>query len=280
MLLCPDITEGSVKRHWLDAARQCDLLCMVVRDFSSPEVYHPAGSVDLDRDKAALESEIVLADLELIETRLNRIAKEKRAVRTTAQQTEENTLNKIREFLETEMAPLPTQLEDHEYESIKNLGFLTLKPLLWAINTDEHKINDEKFNTSNTFPVSCLIEKEISALAATEQEEYLKELGMKRSGLDSLNAAAYDALGLMSFYTIGKDEVRAWTIRKNTPAVRAAGRIHSDIERGFIRVEIMKYDDLVQAGSEAAVKAEGKAYLKGKDYIIEDGDICHFLFNV
>ena len=113
-----------------------------------------------------------------------------------------------------------------------------------------------------------------------ERSEYLTALGLESSGLDRLNAAAYDALGLMSFYTMGKDEVRAWTIRKGSPAPAAGGKIHSDIERGFIRVEVIKYDDLVAAGSEAAAKAQGKALLKGKDYIMEDGDICHFRFNV
>ena len=114
----------------------------------------------------------------------------------------------------------------------------------------------------------------------TERREYMEAIGLSSSGLDRLNAAAYDALGLMSFYTMGKDEVRAWTIRKGTAAPAAGGKIHSDIERGFIRVEVVKYDDLAVAGSEATVKAQGKALLKGRDYIIEDGDICNFRFNV
>jgi hypothetical protein len=128
---------------------------------------------------------------------------------------------------------------------------------------------------------SCRIEAEIAAMDdASEREEYLASIGLASSGVDRMNAAAYDALGLMSFYTVGKDEVRAWTVRKGAPAPEAAGRVHSDMERGFIRVEIIKYDDLVEAGSEQAVKAAGKAQLKGKDYAIEDGDVCHFLFNV
>lgn len=282
MVLCPDIVEGDAKRKWLETARQCELLCFVVRDFSSPEVYHPAGSIDAKRDIANLEAEIVLADLEMIETRMQRIAKEKRAGRTAAQQVEEQVLEKIRGVLEKEMKPVPVPLEEQELAAIKSIGFLSLKPVIWAINVDEQKLGSVgDLAVEGAFPVSCLIEQEVMALDnASEREEYLKELGMESSGLDTLNSAAYDALGLMSFYTIGKDEVRAWTVRKGSNAPQAAGRVHSDMERGFIRVEVIKYDDLVAAGSEAAVKAQGKVQLKGKDYIMQDGDICHFLFNV
>jgi ribosome-binding ATPase YchF (GTP1/OBG family) len=147
---------------------------------------------------------------------------------------------------------------------------------------DEEKLRDQADQKNGVvFNISCRIEEEIMALENPEERAlYLKELGVSSSGLDRLNQAAYDALGLMSFYTVVNDEVRAWTIHKGTAAPQAGGKVHTDIERGFIRVEIIKYNDLIAAGSEAAAKAHGKMQVKGRDYVIEDGDICHFRFNV
>lgn len=282
IVLCPDVVEGTGQRPWLEAARRCDLLCMVVRAFSSERVYHPHGSVDLQRDRMLLESECLLADMELIETRLTRMAKEKRAGQTPRQAQEEQTLIKIKNILEKEMKWVPLGLAAHEMESIKSLNLLTLKPFLWACNVDEDALVNRVDGTGpGVFKVSCRIEQEIMALDSLEDRQaYLKELGVMVSGLDRLNQAAYETLGLMSFYTVGKDEVRAWTIRRGTPAPLAAGKVHSDIERGFIRVEVIKYDDLITAGSEAAAKTQGKVQVRGKDYIIEDGDVCRFRFNV
>lgn len=281
VVLCPDMSEGTGKREWLDAARRCDLLCLVVRDFSSESVYHPSGSVDAPRDRRALETELLLADLELIEKRLDRLAKEKKGGKTPAQEREEAVLLKSRDAVENERGANTLSLSEEELSAIRSLNLVTLMPILWIYNVDEDRVADAVDGGENVFVVSALIEKEIMGIEDPEErDEYLKAMGLASSGLDRLNAAAYDALGLMSFYTMGKDEVRAWTIRKGTPAPAAGGKIHSDIERGFIRVEVIKYDDLVAAGSEAAVKAQGKASLKGKDYIMEDGDICHFRFNV
>jgi ribosome-binding ATPase YchF (GTP1/OBG family) len=152
-----------------------------------------------------------------------------------------------------------------------------MKPILWAWNVDEGDVKDG----GTPFTIACKIEQEIMEIEQPEERAaYLKEIGLFSSGVDRVNAAAYDALGLMSFYTMGPDEVRAWTVRKGSLAPTAAGKIHSDIERGFIRAEVVKYDDLVALGSENAVKLAGKALVKGKDYIIADGDICNFRFNV
>ncbi len=281
IVLCPDMAEGAGKRPWLEAARRCDLLCMVVRSFSSAEVYHPKGSVDAARDRSLLEAECLLADLELIENRLGRIAKEKKGGQTAQQVQEEHTLTKIKETLEREMKWTSFDLAPHELESVKSLNLLALKPLLWAFNVDENALAGAAGPEPGVFKVSCRIEGEIMALDSLEDRRaYLKDLGVAGSGLERLNQAAYDALGLMSFYTVGKDEVRAWTIRKGTAAPAAAGKVHSDIERGFIRVEVIKYADLMAAGGEAAAKAQGKAQVRGRDYIIEDGDVCHFRFNV
>jgi GTP-binding protein YchF len=281
IVLCPDMSEGTGKREWLDAARRCDLLCLVVRDFASESVYHPSGSVDAARDRRALETELLLADLELIEKRLERIAKEKRSGLTSAQQKEEEVLLTCREAVENEKRISSLGFGEEDLAAIRSLNLVTLLPILWILNVEEERVGTAEPAGEDIFLISALIEKEIMGIEETEERsEYLAALGLDSSGLDRLNAAAYDALGLMSFYTMGKDEVRAWTIRKGSLAPAAGGKIHSDIERGFIRVEVIKYDDLVAAGSESAAKAQGKALLKGKDYIMEDGDICHFRFNV
>ncbi|MDD2320832.1 MAG: DUF933 domain-containing protein, partial [Geobacteraceae bacterium] len=172
-------------------------------------------------------------------------------------------------------------LGEEDLAAIRSLNLVTLMPILLIRNVDEDRVGTVIAEGENVFLISALIEKEIMGIEDLEERtEYLRALGLESSGLDRLNAAAYDALGLMSFYTMGKDEVRAWTIRKGALAPAAGGKIHSDIERGFIRVEVIKYDDLVAAGTESAAKAQGKAMLKGKDYVMEDGDICHFRFNV
>jgi len=270
IVLCPDIDPKSAgaARTWLESARHCDLLCLLVRAFSSPEVYHPLGEVNPERDRNALESEIVFADLEIIEKRLERIGKEKKAGQSPQQVQEEKTLLKIKETIEKEMRLFPMVLNKQELDAVKSLALLMLKPVIWAYNVDEENLGrhaDQKDGA--VFNISCRIEEEIFELEnPADRALYLKELGVSSSGLDRLNQTAYDALGLMSFYTVGEDEVRAWTIR--------------NIQRGFIRVEIIKYNDLTAAGSEAAAKSQGKMQLKGRDYVLEDGDICHFRFNV
>ncbi len=278
-VLCPDITEGSLAREWMDSARRCDLLCILIRAFESDAVYHPAGSVNPARDQAHIETELLLADLQLVETRLQRLAKEKKAGQTQAQKLEEDILDRFKAALEEEKLLSTVGLEPHEEAAIRSLDFITRTPILYAYNISEDDIGKDFGET--IFNISCEIEKEIAAIEDPEErQDFLEEMDLFAPGLDRMNAALYDALGLMSYYTVGEDECRAWTIRKGASAPVAGGKIHSDIERGFIRVEIIKYDDLIELGSEQAVKAKGKLQLQGKDYIIEDGDTCHFLFNV
>jgi GTP-binding protein YchF len=279
-VLCPDVVNGSGSRAWRDAAARCDLLCLVVRAFASEEVYHPTGSVDGERDRTELRSELRLSDMELIEKRLVRIEKEKRAGQTAEQKAEEAVLAKCMAGLEEERDILDLGLETHEDEAIKSLDLLTRIPLLEVDNVSEDDLA-EKRGGDDRLRISARIEQEIAGLTDEgERGDFMAMVGLETSGLDRVNEAAYAALGLMSFYTVGEDEVRAWTIRRGSSAPVAGGKIHSDIERGFIRVEVIKYDDLVAAGSEKAAKDRGKVQLKGKDYVMEDGDICHFLFNV
>lgn len=278
-VLCPDACLGGESREWLEAARKCDLLCLVVRAFESDQVYHPSGSVDAQRDRTALESELLLADMEMVDKRITRIGKEKRSGTTAEQELEERVLRKCMETLEAGKRLCDAHLDTHELAPLRSLGLLTLIPVMCAYNVSEDDL--AKSFGPGTLTVSARIEQEITGIEdPAERQEYLESLGLHSSGVDRMNQAAYDALGLMSFYTIGKDEVRAWTVRKDSPAPVAAGKIHTDIERGFIRVEVIKYADLTAAGSEKAVRDAGKLGLKGKDYLIQNGDICHFLFNV
>ncbi len=279
LVLLPDVVEGTGGRVWLEAARRCDLLCVVVRAFSSDQVYHPAGSVDAARDRAELDSELVLADMVLVDTRLQRLAKEVRGGATREQNLQQAVLERCLASLEEEKPLADLELDEDELGSLQGLGLLTFKPVLWTMNVDEDDL--AKDHGSRAFAISAQIEAEIAEIDdPAERREFFEGMGLDASGLDRMNAAAYDALGLMSFYTVGTDEVRAWTIRKGAYAPTAGGKVHSDIQRGFIRAEVIKYDDLVAAGSEKAAKDKGKVSSRGRDYIIQDGDICHFLFNV
>ncbi|OFZ51792.1 MAG: hypothetical protein A2381_00620 [Bdellovibrionales bacterium RIFOXYB1_FULL_37_110] len=282
-ILCPDIETGAGNYSWLNEARVCDLLCIIIRDFASEDVFHALGSVDSKRDKDNIEAELLLADLALIETRLDRIAKDKvKRKQTPIQITEEETLKKCKDVLEQEKFLNTLKFKDDELTAIQSLNFITLKTILWCINVHENQIS-EKYSQSNKeiFYISAAIENDISSIGDEQERlEFMKELGITTPGIIRLNETAYDALGLMSFYTVGPDEVRAWTINKGSLAPTAGGKIHSDIERGFIRVEVFKYNDLLTHGSEQKLKTAGKLQTKGKDYIIEDGDICNFLFNV
>ena len=278
-VLCPDVAGGTGKRDWLEAARRCDLLCLVVRAFESEAVYHPAGTVDAARDREALRTELVFADVELVDRRLERLAREMKGGKTPAQVREQAVLERLAAVLEQGAMASELALDEEEQADIRHLGLVTRKPVLWTYNVGEAELGRD--HGPGAFAISARIEQEIAEIEdPDERSEYLAAVGLEASGLDRMNAAAYDALGLMSFYTIGKDEARAWTIHKGSLAPAAGGKVHSDIERGFIRVEVIKYDDLVAAGSEKAAKERGKALVKGRDYVIEDGDICHFLFNV
>jgi GTP-binding protein YchF len=278
-VLCPDADISGASHAWLTAAAKCDLLCIVLRAFESDNVYHPSGSVDAERDRKNLEDELLLSDLEIVEKRLARIEKESRAGLSPVQKLEQQTLLKCQSVLNEEHCISEANLEPNEIASLLNLNLVTNKPRICLYNVSEDNLSVDTGGGSLT--VSCQIEQEIAEIESPgEQAEYMDALGITSSGLDRVNAKAYDALGLMSFYTVGKDECRAWTIRKGSSAPVAGGKIHTDIQRGFIRVEVIKYDDLIELGSEQTVKQDGKMQTRGKDYTMEDGNICHFLFNV
>jgi ribosome-binding ATPase YchF (GTP1/OBG family) len=212
------------------------------------------------------------------------LAKEKRAGLNPAQQAEEKALLKCQAALAAGKWLRDAGLDETDLKTIRTLGLMTLMQVLYIYNVDDSGVQaalEAEKADPLAIVVSCKIEREIMAIEnRDERKAFLSEIGFAQSGLERLNTAAYDALGLMSFYTAGADEVRAWTIRKGSTAPVAAGKIHSDIERGFIRAEVTKFTDLVEAGGEAEAKAKGKTQVKGRDYVIEDGDICHFRFSV
>jgi len=277
-VLCPDLGTDAPGRGWLDPAGSCDLLCVVLRAFTDESVYHPAGTVDQERDRSGIWTELLLADLELADRRLRRIEKEKRAGLTPAQALEEHVLNKCAAVLENEQGLNTLELEQREEEAIRSLGLLTLKPVIWVHNVDESGAGSD---VADGVAIACLAEREIMEIEnESERAEYHAALGLGLTGVERVGEKIFEALGLLSFYTIAGSEARAWAVPRGTTAPVAAGKIHSDMERGFIRAEVIAYDDFVAAGGHAAAKDQGKTQLRGKDYEIQDGDVCTFLFNV
>lgn len=276
-VLCPDATTGGESYEWLEAARRCHLVCLVVRAFEGDGVYHPGGSVDPTRDRDNLEAELLLADMELVEKRLERLARESKSGLKPEQEREKAVLDKAMACLEESRPLRELTLDESERATVRSLDLVTFLPVLTVYNVSEEDLTKD---TPDGASVSCLIEGEIAAIDDDgERAEFMEALGLESPGLDRVNAAAYDALGLMSYYTVGEDECRAWTIRKGASAPEAGGAIHSDIERGFIRAEVMGYDDFIDAGSEAEARNRGTLSTRGRDYIVEDGDIMHFLHN-
>ncbi len=278
----------SAARRLINKIRTTDLLVLVIRGFDNPTVPAYRNSVDPARDLDELKTELLLADLELVTTRIERLEKQiHKPTKTQAHDKAELTLQKkLAEAIESEK-PISSAIETaSERELIKSLGFLTLKPMIVAVNVGEDQL-ETKFdfgdNLDSSVPVveiCAKLEHELEQLDADSRAEFMADLGMAESGKGKFVNACYSALGLISFLTVGSDEVRAWPINRGTIALEAAGKVHSDIQRGFIRAETMAYDDLRQLGDEKAVKAAGKTRLEGKEYVVADGDIINYRFNV
>jgi len=292
-LLMPDMTKDSAKnQELLKALQTVDVLAHVVRAFADDTVFHLEGSVDPLRDIETIHAELILNDLLFVEKRLERIAKEHGRRSTGVDRTKEQAFfTKLQAHL-NESLPLRTlPLDVEEEKLLSGATLLTRKPLLIILNVGEDAVRDEQLlkqvqqrtlqQQVHLVQVSAKIEEELSQLDdPAERAAFLKELGIAESAIDRLTRISYEALGLISYFTVGADEVRAWTVRRGACAAEAGGAIHSDIERGFIRAELMKYDDLMTLGTEQAVAGAGKVSLKGKEYVVEDGDILNFRFNV
>ncbi len=287
------ITSGPEKGQGLPPAllnyiSTADALLHVVRAFEDETVPHPDESVDPARDVEALDMELTFSDLAIIEKRLTRLQAEigKMAAREREVRiAERDLLTRFQEALENDTPIRDLQISEEEELMVRGYQFLTAKPVLVVLNIGEAQLHDPphlpyEHRQSQVVPLCGKIEAELAQLDQDDAQVFMDDLGISEPARERVISLSYQLLGLMSFLTAGPDEVRAWPIRHNTPAVEAAGTIHSDIQRGFIRAEVVAYDDLTRAGSMAEAKKEGTVRMEGKQYIVKDGDVCHFLFNV
>ncbi len=279
--------------QFLANIRETDAIVHVVRCFEDPNVVHVDGSVDPARDIETINLELVFADLEVLERRIAKTSKAARMDKAAAK--ELDLLNKIKEVLEAGKMARELEITDEDEMALMNgYDLLTWKPVIYAANVKDEDLADDgasnKYvaavrelaakSSSEVFVISAQIEAEISELDEGEKAEFLESLGLEESGLDKLIAASYRTLGLMSFLTSGEDETRAWTIKIGTKAPQAAGKIHTDFERGFIKAEVINYEDLLREGSLSAAKEKGLVRMEGKEYVVQDGDVILFRFNV
>ncbi|MBO8158421.1 redox-regulated ATPase YchF [Thermosyntropha sp.] len=279
----PGLIPGGDKSAtvFLDAVRKADALLHVVRAYED--------DIDPIKDIETVNYELLLADLDLIEKRIERINSNKKK---NQMQKELMLLEKLKKALEEEKPLSSVEIDEEEKDIISNYQFLTTKPMLICLNVDESVLNGASYKDREKLKaylhelgipmleVSAKIEQEISQLNDEEKEIFMQEMGLTEPGIVKIARSMYERLGLISFFTVGEDEVKAWTIEKGTTAKKAAGKIHSDIERGFIRAEVIDYEALHEFKSIATVKEKGLFRLEGKDYIVKDGDIIHFRFNV
>ena len=285
----PGMKKGeSAESLDLDKLKIVDALVHVVRAFEDPEILHPEGSVDPARDVATVDLELILADHTIVERRLERLEKATKRGLNPEEVRERQILSEvIMPALESEKPLREVELDPDDEKRLRGFQLLSAKPLLIVINTDETRAADapEAFGVQprpavRAVTVSAPIEQEISTLSAEEQKDFLADLGLAEPSIDRVTRASYDLLGVISFFTVGEDEVRAWTIRRGTKAREAAGAIHSDIERGFIRAEVVQCEDLIRLKTMAACRDAGLFRLEGKEYVVKDGDVVHFRFNV
>ncbi len=275
----------------LDVApfRNADALLHVVRMFHDPAVPHPAGSVDPSRDVRVMEDEVILADLGVVERRLERLERDLKKGPSPDLRKEQDVLLRCRTALEDGRPLRALELPAEDARRLKGFQFLSAKPLLLVLNLDEADLPraDDALKiagleafvsgaATRAVPICAKIELEIAQLEAADAAAFLTDLGLRESGLDRVIRASYDLLGYISFFTVGEDECRAWSIPRDTSAVLAAGEIHSDISRGFIRAEVVRYESLLERGTLAACRDRGELRLEGKEYVVLDGDVINF----
>jgi len=279
---------GGLPPALLNFIGSADALLHVARAFTDSGVPHPDGAVNLERDIQAVDLELAFSDLAIIERRLVRLNAEITKMATKDRElrmAERDLLNRLQGALEQEQPIRALELSEEEERLIRGYQFLTAKPMLLVPNLGEDQIGappavEYAHKRSAVVPLCGKIEAELAQLDDADATSFMEDLGISQPARDLVIQRSYELLGLISFLTAGPDEVRAWTIRRNTSAVESAGTIHSDIQRGFIRAEIVAYDDLISAGDMNAAKKQGTVRMEGKTYIVQDGDVCHFLFNV
>ena len=278
---------------FLSHIRETDAICEVVRCFENSEIIHVENTVDPIRDIEIINLELVMADLDSVNNRLAKIGNKARIQKDKDSVVEVNMLNKIKERLEAGNSIRGLSFSEDEERLLKNFNFLSAKPIIYVANVSDEDLLDidncKFFNQVKEFaakekaeciPISCEIEAELSSVSKEEKAEFLKSLGVTSSGLDKLVKSAYNLLNLSTFFTVGADEVRAWTFKNGMLAPDCAGVIHTDFKKGFIKAETYTYDDIVKYKTEVALKEAGKLRIEGKEYLAKDGDIFFFRFNV
>lgn len=277
---------------FLSHIREVDAVIHVVRCFDNDDIMHVSGSVDPKRDIETINLELILSDLEILDRRIDRTAKAAKGDKSLL--TELEFLKRLKTELENGVSARAVEADDDEKAILADIGLLSAKPVIYACNMSEDDFasnieNNERYKAvceiakaegSEVLPICAELEAEISSLSKEEKEMFLSDAGIESGGLDMLIQRSYSLLGLISYLTAGEPEVRAWTIKKGTKAPQAAGKIHSDFERGFIRAEVISFDELMACGSMQAAKEKGKIRSEGKDYVMQDGDIVLFRFNV
>lgn len=285
-------TGEGLGNQFLSNIRNTDAICQVVRCFENDNIIHVEGNVDPVRDIETINLELILSDLDQATKRKTRVEKKAR-VGDAESKAELAVLDKLIDGFENEKAARSVELTAEEVLCVKHMNFLTIKPMLYVANVSEEDLLDVESNehyrklvefaktdNAKTTYICAKIEEELIDMEPEEKQDFLAELGVEEAGLDRLIAMSYELLDLQTYFTAGVQEVRAWTFKRGMSAPQCAGIIHTDFERGFIRAEVMKYDDLLELKSEKAVKEAGKLTSEGKEYIMQDGDIVHFLFNV
>lgn len=293
----PGLEKGAsvgkgVGNQFLNNVRKTDTLVHVIRTFKNENIIHPNGEINPMNDIDTINMELLFADLQVIENRIEKIEGTRKNKVTKLELEELEVLKKCQEGLENGLLLNNIDFNDREEEVLKTFSFLSERPMILVVNLDEDQLSsgeypgkdelDQYSKDTNTpvIEICAKVEQEISQLSSEDREMFMEDLGILESGIDRISKTAYDHLGLISFLTAGQKIVKAWTVRKGTPAPQAASKIHTDIEKGFIRVEVCRYKDIKEHGSMSKCKELGLVTLEGKDYIVQDGDIVDFRFNV
>lgn len=266
--------------QFLSHIREVDAIVEVVRDFDDPNVTHVDGKIDPKSDKETVNLELVFADLETINKRLKKTVSQLKGPHDKSLEVEKNLLEKIKNTLSKGQWVSNLDLTDEEQSMVKNLNLLTNKPLLYVYNVDEERLSKKESMPPDTIKICAKLEAELTSLSEKEMKEYLRQSGVEKTGLDKLIMASYQLLGLITFFTSGEKETSAWTVVSGAKAPQAAGKIHSDFERGFIKAEVISYENFLSCHGWSGAREAGVLQLEGKEYVVKDGDVMLFKFSV